>query len=210
MKASLASALLLVAICGLSAPLRAQSYLVMHFDPAAWEQLPTYLFVRKPGPNTYRPAPMRYEHFQLDGPLSLIRVGVGEHLFLHLDFSESILRHGQSTIFVAPSIDPVRSARGDSRTMHFEEPWPVRIHPGALHYVGPGAFAPPDITAGYAERILELLCTSFPDEVSRLHEFRSVHYQQESLPLRYTCAKDGGRHETGPGRHEEAADEPGR
>jgi len=80
--------------------------------------------------------------------------------------------------------------RGDSRTAHFEEPWPVRIHPGTLHYIGPAAFAPPDITAGYAERILELLCKTFPEEVSRMHTFRSVHFQQASVPLPYACVAD--------------------
>jgi len=149
MRFSIASALVLAVVWSSSAPLRAQSYLVLHLDPAEWDDPPTYLFARKPGP---RPSP-RFEHFKLDGHLTLIRLGAGDHHLLHVDFSK--YPETYSTVS--------RSTRGDSRALFFKEPWKVRIHPNALHYVGPAAFAPPDLPQAYAERILDLLCTSFPD-----------------------------------------------
>lgn len=171
MRAKLAATLLLAAACSLPAPLQAQTYLVMHLDPAMWDDPPTYLFVRTPGAAGHTRPDTRFKHVKLDGPITLLRVTPGHHLLLHFDFS--------------------KTTYGDSRTRHFKEPWEIRIHPKALHYVGPAAFAPPDRTQAYAEQILDLLCTSFPDKVSRMHEFRSLHYQQESVPLRYTCDPDG-------------------
>lgn len=177
MRAALASALLIVAAWGLSAPVRAQSYLVLHLDPAQWKDPPTYLYARNPGPRPSRP----FEHYKLDGHVSLLTVSPGDHDLLHIDFS----RYPEAFSTIS------RAARRDSRTLFFDPTWEVRIEPNTLHYIGPGAFAPAELTREYAERILEPLCSVFPDEVSRLHAFRSLHYQQESVPLRYTCTVEG-------------------
>jgi len=167
----------LAAAWSLSTPLRAQSYLVLHLDPAQWKDPPTYLYARNPGA---RPSRL-FEHYKLDGHISLLTVSPGDHDLLHVDFS----RYPETFSTIS------RSARRDSRTLFFNPTWEVRIEPKTLHYIGPGAFAPAELTREYAERILDLLCTTFPDEVSRVHTFRSLHYQQASVPLPYTCTVEG-------------------
>jgi hypothetical protein len=156
-----------VALSTFSAPLRSESYLVVNLGTPSSDPVPTYLAVETPRRDWRSRTTKEFTHLTLDGPLTLMRLISGRYGLSHFDFT--------------------KTPRGDQRTAYFQPDWKIQIHANAVHYLGPKSFDPSDPTQADTVMTLELLCGSFPLEVSELREFHFLRYGQVSTPIKYSC-----------------------
>jgi hypothetical protein len=160
-------AALFVTLFGLSGALGSESYLIVDLGPPSSDPVPTYIGVETPRMDWRSRQTRKFTHLALDGRLTLIRLSSGRYRLSHFDFTET--------------------PRGDKRTAYLPSDWRIHIYPESVHYLGPKTFVQSDPTEMDTVMALELLCGSFPLEISGLHEFHFLHYNRASTPIKYSC-----------------------